>query len=163
MGYGLPAAIGAQVAHPDALVVCITGEASLMMNIQEFSTAVQHRLPVKTLILNNQYMGMVRQWQQMFHGNRYSESYMDALPDFVELAHAFGLKGLQATKPGEVDATLQEMLETEGPVLVDMRVDPKENVYPMIPAGAAHNELVLHPALSGGKDGSEKFKDKSRV
>ncbi len=163
MGYGLPAAVGVQVAHPDQLVVCVTGEASLMMNMQEFSTAVQHRLPVKTLILNNHYMGMVRQWQQMFHGNRYSESYMDALPDFVELAKAFGMKGLRATKPDEVDAVLKEMIALDGPVLADIHVDPNENVYPMIPAGAAHNELVLHPDLSGGKDGSEKFKDSSRV
>ena len=163
MGYGLPAAIGAQIAHPDALTVCVTGEASLMMNIQELSTAVQYRLPVKVFILNNQYMGMVRQWQQMFHGNRYSESYMDALPDFVALAEAFGLKGLRATKPSEVDGVIKEMLKHKGPVLVDMRVDPKENVYPMIPAGAAHNELLLHPKLSGKGDGSASFKDKNQV
>jgi len=147
MGYGLPAALGVQVAHPDSQVVCVTGEASLMMNIQEIATAKQYHLPVKILILNNQYMGMVRQWQQMFHGNRYSESYMDALPDFVALAEAFGIKGMYCDKVGEVDDALQAMLDHNGPVLMDMRVSQSENVYPMIPAGAAHNELVLHPTL----------------
>ena len=148
MGYGLPAAIGAQVAHPSALTICVTGEASFMMNIQELSTAVQYRLPVKIFLLNNQYMGMVRQWQEMFHGSRYSESYMDSLPDFVEVAKAFGLHGLRATKPSEVDSVIKEMLKIKGPVIVDLRVDQNENVYPMIPAGAAHNELVLHPKLA---------------
>lgn len=145
MGYGLPAAIGAQVAHPKSLVVCVSGEASIMMNIQELSTAVQHRLPVKILLLNNGYMGMVRQWQEMFHGNRHSESYMDALPDFVELAKAFGLTGIRCTKPEDVQKTLTKMIETKGPVLVDMVIDPSENVYPMIPAGAAHYEIKLNP------------------
>lgn len=145
MGYGLPAAVGTQIAHPKALVVCVSGEASIMMNIQELSTIVQYRLPVKLLILNNQYMGMVRQWQELFHGNRYSESYMDALPDFVALANAFGMEGLRCTEPGEVDATIKKMIKINGPVVVDMRVDPNENVYPMIPAGAGHDEMRLNP------------------
>ena len=145
MGYGMPAAIGAQVAHPDKLVVCVTGEASLMMNIQELSTIAQYRLPVKILIINNRYMGMVRQWQEMFHGSRYSESYMDSLPDFVKLAEAYGIKGMRCEKPSDVDKVLADIIATEGPVIVDMVVDQNENVYPMIPAGAAHYELVLGP------------------
>lgn len=152
MGYGLPAALGVQIAHPDSLVVCVTGEASIMMNIQEIATAVQYRLPVKILILNNQYMGMVRQWQQMFHGSRYSESYMDALPDFVALAEAFGIKGMYCDKVNEVDSALKAMLDYDGAVLMDMRVSQSENVYPMIPAGAAHNELVLHPTLEAKRN-----------
>lgn len=161
MGYGLPAAIGVQMAHPESLVVCVTGEASLMMNIQELSTAVQYRLPVKILILNNQYMGMVRQWQQMFHGNRYSESYMESLPDFVALAKSFGVEGLYCDKLADVDATLEKALQTEGPVLIDMRVSQSENVYPMIPAGAAHNELVLHPTLEA-KRGKQQNRELDR-
>lgn len=145
MGYGLPAAVGTQIAHPKSLVVCVTGEASIMMNIQEIATLVQYRLPVKILILNNQYMGMVRQWQELFFESRYSESYMDALPDFVALAKAFGIEGLRCTSPDDVDATLKEMMKIKGPVIVDMRVDPGENVYPMIPAGAAHYEMQLKP------------------
>jgi acetolactate synthase-1/2/3 large subunit len=145
MGYGVPAAIGVQMAHPDATVVCVTGEASLMMNIQELSTAVQHRLPIKVFLLNNEYMGMVRQWQELLHGGRYAESYMDALPDFVELARAFQLTGLRAERPDEIDGLIDEMLATEGPVLADVRVDKKENCFPMIPAGAAHNEILLGP------------------
>jgi acetolactate synthase-1/2/3 large subunit len=150
MGYGLPAALGVQIAHPDKRVICVTGEASFMMNIQELATAVQYRLPVKILLLNNHYMGMVRQWQQMFHGDRHSESYMDSLPDFVKLAEAFGLKGLRCDALDKVDSTLLEMLNHQGAVLVDMIVDPDENVYPMIPAGAAHNELVLGAAEKTG-------------
>jgi acetolactate synthase I/II/III large subunit len=145
MGYGMPSAMGVQVAHPTKPVICISGEASILMNIQELSTIKQYRLPVKVVILNNRYMGMVRQWQEMFHGSRYSESYMDALPDFVKLAAAYGIKGLRASKVSEVDAVIKEMLATDGPVLVDMVVDQNENVYPMIPAGAAHNEIVLGP------------------
>ncbi len=145
MGYGLPAALGVQIAHPDSLTVCVTGEASLMMCIQELSTLVQYRLPVKVFILNNRYMGMVRQWQEMFHGSRYSESYMDSLPDFVKLADAYGMTGLRCDKVADVDKTIKEMLATPGPVIVDMMVDQNENVYPMIPAGAAHYELVLGP------------------
>jgi acetolactate synthase-1/2/3 large subunit len=151
MGYGMPCAMGVQIAHPDNPVVCVTGEASLMMNIQELSTIKQYRLPVKVFILNNQCMGMVRQWQEMFHGGRYSESYMESLPDFVKLAEAHGIKGLRATKVSEVDGAIREMLKTDGPVVLDMRVDAKENVYPMIPAGAAHNEIVLGP--EGRNDG----------
>lgn len=145
MGYGLPSAIGVQLAHPKELVVCVSGEASLMMNIQEFSTAVQYRLPVKVLLLNNSYMGMVRQWQELFHGDRHSESYMDALPDFVALAEAFGCSGLRCTDPNKVDESIEKMLSTEGPVILDMVVDRAENVYPMIPAGAAHYEVELGP------------------
>jgi acetolactate synthase I/II/III large subunit len=152
MGYGLPAAIGVQIAHPDALVVDIAGEASILMNIQEMSTAVQYRLPVKIFIINNQYMGMVRQWQELMHGGRYSESYTASLPDFVKLAEAFGAKGLRATKPEEVDAVIKEMIAIPGPVIVDVAVDQAENCFPMIPSGAAHNEMILGPAdrKSGG-------------
>jgi acetolactate synthase I/II/III large subunit len=145
MGYGMPSAMGVQIAHPEALTVCVTGEASLMMNIQELSTIMQYRLPLKVFILNNRYMGMVRQWQEMFHGCRYSESYMDSLPDFVKLAEAYGMKGLRCEKIEDVDKTINEMLAIKGPVIVDMVVDQNENVYPMIPAGAAHYELVLGP------------------
>ncbi len=156
MGYGMPSAIGVQIAHPDDLVVCVTGEASLMMNIQELSTIVQYRLPLKVFILNNRYMGMVRQWQEMFHGSRYSESYMDSLPDFVKLAEAYGMTGLRCEKVADVDKTIKEMMAIQGPVIVDMVVDQNENVYPMIPAGAAHYELVLGP---GEKAGEIKTKD----
>jgi acetolactate synthase-1/2/3 large subunit len=146
MGYGLPAAIGVQIAHPEALVVDIAGEASILMNIQEMSTACQYRLPVKVFIINNQYMGMVRQWQELLHGGRYSESYTASLPDFVKLAEAFGAKGLRASRPDEVDAVIKEMLAIQGPVIVDVAVDPAENCFPMIPSGAAHNEMILGPA-----------------
>jgi acetolactate synthase-1/2/3 large subunit len=151
MGYGMPSAVGVQIAHPDALVACVTGEASIMMNIQELSTIMQYRLPVKVLILNNRYMGMVRQWQEMFHGSRYSESYMESLPDFVKLAEAHGMVGLRCDKVADVDKTLLEMINTKGPVIVDMVVDQNENVYPMIPAGAAHYELVLGPTDKGAQ------------
>ncbi len=146
MGYGLPAAIGVQIAHPKNTVVCVTGESSFMMNIQELSTAVQHRLPVKILILNNFYMGMVRQWQEMFYESRYSQSYMDSLPDFVALAEAFGMRGARVKDPAKLDAALAELIAHPGPMLLDCWVDQKENVYPMIPAGAAHYELVLGAA-----------------
>ena len=146
MGYGLPAAIGAQIGNPDKLTVCVTGEASFLMNIQELNTAVQFRLPVKILILNNHYMGMVRQWQELFHGNRHSESYMDSLPDFVKLAESFHMKGLRCEDASNVDAAIKEMLSSSGPVILDMCVDQNENVYPMIPAGAAHYEMKLSPA-----------------
>jgi acetolactate synthase-1/2/3 large subunit len=145
MGYGFPAAIGTQLAHPDATVLCVSGDASFMMNMQEMSTAMQYRLPVKTFILNNSYMGMVRQWQEFFHGNRYAESYMDSLPDFVKLAEAFGAVGLRATKPDEVDDVIREALKVNKPVIADIVVDRAENVYPMIPGGAAHNEIRLSP------------------
>ena len=151
MGYGVPAAVGVQIAHPEDLVVCVTGEASVLMNIQELSTIMQYRLPLKIFILNNRYMGMVRQWQEMFHGNRYSESYMDSLPDFVKLAEAYGMKGLRCDKVENVDSTIEEMIAHKGAVIVDMLVDQNENVYPMIPAGAAHYELLLSPADGGAK------------
>jgi acetolactate synthase-1/2/3 large subunit len=143
MGYGLPAAVGVQMAHPDALVIDIAGEASVQMTMQEMSTAVQYDLPIKIFILNNEYMGMVRQWQQLLHGGRYSHSYSEALPDFVKLAEAYGGVGLRADKPDELDAKIQEMIDVKRPVLFDCRVDPAENCYPMIPSGAAHNEMIL--------------------
>ncbi len=151
MGYGLPSAMGVQIAHPESLVVCVTGEASFMMNIQELSTIAQYRLPVKILILNNHCMGMVRQWQQMFHGCRYSESYMDSLPDFVKLAEAYGIKGMQCSKVEDVDSSIEAMIAHNGPVLLDVIVDPEENVYPMIPAGAPHYELLLGPEENKGE------------
>ncbi len=143
MGYGLPAAMGVQIAHPDSLVVDVSGEASLMMNIQELSTILQYRLPVKVFILNNEYMGMVRQWQELLHGGRYSESYMESLPDFVKVAEAFGSTGLRCTEADKVDDTIKEMIDIKGPVVVDMIVDKEENVFPMVPSGAAHNEMLL--------------------
>jgi acetolactate synthase-1/2/3 large subunit len=146
MGYGMPAAIGTQVAHPDALVIDIAGEASIQMCIQELSTAVQYNLPIKIFILNNEYMGMVRQWQQLLHGSRYSHSYSEALPDFVRLAEAYGARGLRCEKPGDLDATIKAMIETPGPVVVDCIVDKHENVFPMIPSGRAHNEMLLGEA-----------------
>jgi len=145
MGYGLPAAIGVQIAHPDATVIDVAGEASILMNIQEMSTAMQYRLPVKVFILNNQYMGMVRQWQELLHGGRYSESYTASLPDFVKLAEAFGGVGLRATKPSEVDGVIKAMLASDKPTIVDVAVDQAENCFPMIPSGAAHNEMLLGP------------------
>jgi acetolactate synthase I/II/III large subunit len=145
MGYGLPAAMGVQIARPDALVIDIAGEASILMNIQEMSTICQYRLPVKAFILNNQYMGMVRQWQELQHGGRYSESYTASLPDFVKLAEAFGAVGLRAEKPDDVDRVITEMLAVDRPVIVDVMVDQLENCFPMIPSGAAHNEMLLGP------------------
>ena len=145
MGYGLPAAIGVQTAHPDALVIDIAGEASLLMNIQEMSTAVQHRLPVKVFVINNQWMGMVRQWQELMHGGRYSESYTAALPDFVTMAEAFQWTGLRAARPADVDGVIDAMINTDGPVIADIVVDQTENCFPMIPSGAAHNEMLLGP------------------
>ena len=155
MGYGLPAAIGAQVAHPDSLVIDIAGEASLLMNMQEFSTAVPYRLPVKVFILNNQYMGMVRQWQELLYGGRYSESYVESLPDFVKLADAFGGTGLIAEKPSEVDDVIKEMIGTDDMVIADIRIDPTENCFPMIPSGAAHCDMLLGPADRAVKPISE--------
>ncbi len=145
MGYGLPAAMGVQIAHPDALVVDIAGEASTMMNIQELSTMVQYKLPVKIFILNNQYMGMVRQWQELLYQGRYAESYMEGMPDFVKLAEAFGAVGLRAEKVSEVDDLIKEMIAVKRPVICDVRVDPSENCFPMIMSGAAHNEMLLGP------------------
>ena len=145
MGYGLPAAMGVQAAHPDALVIDISGESSFQMNLQEMATLCQHRLPVKVFILNNQYMGMVRQWQELIHGGRYSESHMHTHPDFVKLADAFGAVGLRAESPGDVDGVIQEMLAVDRPVIVDLRTDASENCFPMIMPGMAHNEMVLGP------------------
>ena len=155
MGYGLPAAMGVQIAHPDALVIDVAGEASILMNIQEMSTLAQYRLPVKVFILNNEYMGMVRQWQELLHGGRYSESYSAALPDFIKLAEAFGAVGLRASKVSEVDDVIKEMLAVDKPVIVDCCVDKLENCFPMIPSGAAHNEMLLGPGDEAGRPVSE--------
>jgi acetolactate synthase-1/2/3 large subunit len=154
MGYGLPAAVGVQMAHPGSLVIDIAGEASVQMTMQEMSTAVQYDLPIKIFILNNQYMGMVRQWQELLHGARYSHSYSEALPDFVKLAEAFGCLGLRADKPKELDDKIRQMIESPKAVLFDCRVDPAENCYPMIPSGAAHNEMILS-ALSDAEVSDE--------
>jgi acetolactate synthase-1/2/3 large subunit len=143
MGYGLPAAIGAQMAHPKALVIDIAGEASILMNIQELSTAAQYRLPVKIFILNNEYMGMVRQWQELLHDGRYSESYSAALPDFVKLADAYGAHGIRCSDPAKLDEAIMEMLEVPKTVIFDCVVDKTENCLPMIPSGKAHNEMIL--------------------
>ncbi len=143
MGYGLPAAIGTQIAHPKSLVVDIAGDASILMNIQEMSTAVQYRLPVKVFILNNQYMGMVRQWQQLLHGNRYSESYTEALPNFVKLAEAYGGVGMRCDNPADLDDAILEMIDVKAPVIFDCRVSALANCFPMIPSGKAHNEMLL--------------------
>ena len=145
MGYGLPSAMGVQVAHPDALVIDIAGEASVIMNIQEMSTIAQYHLPVKVFLLNNEYMGMVRQWQELLHGGRYAESYMDSMPDFVKLAESFGAVGLRAEKPGDVDGLIKEMLAIDKAVIADVKVDKLENCFPMIPAGSAHNKMLLGP------------------
>ncbi len=155
MGYGLPSAIGVQIAHPDSLVVDISGEASFLMNMQEMSTAVQYRAPVKVFITNNQYMGMVRQWQELLHGGRYSESYTDALPDMVKLAEACQWVGLRATKPDEVDDVIAEMIAVDRPVIADIWVDQTENCFPMIPSGAAHNEMLLGPEDEAARPISE--------
>jgi len=143
MGYGLPAAVGVQVAHREALVIDIAGEASVQMTMQEFSTAVQFRLPIKVFILNNEYMGMVRQWQELLHGGRYSQSYSESLPDFVKLAEALGGKGIRCDDPAKLDAAIKEMLDYDGPVLFDCRVENLENCFPMIPSGKAHNEMIM--------------------
>ena len=145
MGYGLPAAMGVQVAHPDATVIDIAGEASFMMNMQELSTLAQYRLPVKMFIINNEWMGMVRQWQQLIHGGRYSESYSASLPDFTKLADTFGMKGLVAQSVDDLDGVITEMLATDGPVIADIRVAKEENCFPMIPSGAAHCDMILGP------------------
>ena len=145
MGYGLPAAIGTQMAHKDGLVIDVAGEASILMNIQEMSTAVQYRLPVKIFILNNQWMGMVRQWQELLHGERYSESYTESLPDFVALAEAYGGVGLRAQTVDELDDVIEQMMKTDKVTIVDVCVDQRENCFPMIPSGKAHNEMILSP------------------
>ena len=144
MGYGLPAAIGTQMAHPGKLVIDIAGEASILMNMQEMSTAVQYRLPVKIFILNNEYMGMVRQWQELLHGSRYAESYSESLPDFVKLAEAYGGKGIRCSDPKQLDDAIREMIAFPGPVIFDCLVEKMENCFPMIPSGKAHNEMLLN-------------------
>ena len=146
MGYGLPAAVGVQVAHPKKLVIDIAGEASVLMTIQEMSTAVQYNLPIKIFILNNQYMGMVRQWQELLHEKNYSESYSAALPDFVKLAEAYGCVGIRAKTPDELDQKIQEMINIDKPVIFDCCVDPHENCFPMIPSGKPHNQMLLGPS-----------------
>jgi acetolactate synthase-1/2/3 large subunit len=146
MGYGLPASVGVQLAHPKSLVIDIAGEASVLMTMQELSTAVQYRLPIKIFILNNHYMGMVRQWQELLHGGRYAESYSEALPDFVKLAEAMHAHGIRCERPGDLDHAIKEMIEVDKPVLFDCVVDPKENCFPMIPSGRAHNEMILGDA-----------------
>jgi acetolactate synthase-1/2/3 large subunit len=159
MGYGLPSAVGVQMAHPGALVVDISGEASFMMNMQEMATAVQYRLPIKIFILNNQYMGMVRQWQELLHGSRYSESYSEALPDFVKLAEAFGCVGIRVEKPDALDDSIREMIAVDRPVIMDVRVDQTENCYPMIPSGKPHNQMLLGPTA----EGEEAIADEGKV
>ena len=148
MGYGFPAALGVQVAHPDSLVIDIAGDASIQMMLQEMSTCVQFNLPVKIFILNNQYMGMVRQWQQLLHGNRLSNSYCDALPDFEKLAEAYGGVGMSCQKPDELDDKIQEMIACDKPVIFDCRVAALANCFPMIPSGKAHNEMLLSDEVS---------------
>ncbi len=155
MGYGLPAAIGAQLAHPKSLVIDIAGDASILMNIQEASTAVQFDLPVKVFILNNQYMGMVRQWQQLLHGNRLSHSYTESLPDFVKLGEAYGWTGMRCEDPADLDDAIRAMIDTKGPVIFDCRVATLANCFPMIPSGKAHNEMLL------GEDVSEEDVEKA--
>jgi len=158
MGYGLPAAIGVQVANPEKLVIDIAGEASVLMTMQEMSTAVQYKLPIKIFILNNQYMGMVRQWQELLHEKNYSESYTAALPDFVKLAEAYGCVGIRANKPDELEEKIAQMLSTNKPVIFDCVVDKVENCYPMIPSGKAHNQMLL-----GDQDEEEKISDEGKV
>jgi acetolactate synthase-1/2/3 large subunit len=152
MGYGLPAAVGVQLAHPGSLVIDIAGEASVLMTMQEMSTAVQYRLPIKIFIINNQYMGMVRQWQELLHGGRYSESYTEALPDFVKLAEAYHCVGIRCSNPAELDGAIREMLAVDRPVIFDCVVDRAENCFPMIPAGRAHNEMLLGDAAQDLED-----------
>ena len=157
MGYGLPAAIGAQMGHPDALVIDIAGEASIQMNIQEMATATQYRLPVKVFILNNEWMGMVRQWQELTYESRYSESYSDSLPDFVALAEAYGWKGIRCADPAKLDDAIAEMLAYDGPVMFDCRVHKTANCFPMIPSGAAHTDMILNAdQVSGTMDDEAK-------
>ncbi len=158
MGYGLPAAIGVQIAHPKKLVVDIAGEASILMNIQEMSTAIQYRLPIKIFILNNEYMGMVRQWQELLHDKNYSESYTEALPDFVKLAEAYGAVGIRAKTPDELDEKIEEMINTDKPVIFDCVVDKVENCYPMIPSGKPHNQMLLGP-----EDEKEEVSDEGKT
>jgi len=154
MGYGFPASIGVQVAHPDALVINVAGEASWLMNMQELGTATQFRTPVKQFILNNERLGMVRQWQELLHGERYSHSWSESLPDFVKLAESFGWKGIRCDDPAKLDAAIQEMLDYDGPVLFDCRVEKHENCFPMIPSGKPHNEMLLAADAEAFKEGA---------
>ena len=158
MGYGLPAAVGVQVANPDKLVIDIAGEASVLMTMQEMSTAVQYKLPIKIFILNNEYMGMVRQWQELLHEKNYSESYTAALPDFVKLAEAYGCVGIRANKPDELDEKITQMLSVNRPVIFDCVVDKEENCYPMIPSGKAHNQMLL-----GKQDEEDKISEEGKI
>ncbi len=143
MGYGLPSSVGVQIAHPKSLVIDISGEASFLMNMQELSTIVQYKLPIKIFILNNEWMGMVRQWQELNHGSRYSESYTASLPDFVKLAESFGINGLRVDNINNLEDTIDQLIDIKGPVIADIRVEKEENCFPMIPSGAAHNEMIL--------------------
>lgn len=154
MGYGLPASIGVQIAHPEALVINVAGEASWLMNMQEMGTAIQYRAPVKQFILNNERLGMVRQWQELLHGERYSHSWSDALPDFVKLAEAFGCKGIKCSDPADLDDAIREMLAYDGPVIFDCLVERHENCFPMIPSGNAHNQMILGEAETQGVIGA---------
>ncbi|MGB0958606.1 MAG: acetolactate synthase 3 large subunit [Halocynthiibacter sp.] len=154
MGYGVPASVGIQVAHPESLVINVAGEASFLMNMQEMGTAAQYRLPVKQFILNNERLGMVRQWQQLLHGERYSNSWSEALPDFVKLAEAFGAKGILCSDPKDLDDAIMEMITYDGPVIFDCLVEKHENCFPMIPSGAPHNEMLMGDASTDGAIGS---------
>ena len=158
MGYGLPAAVGVQIAHPDKLVIDIAGEASVLMTMQEMSTAVQYKLPIKIFILNNEYMGMVRQWQELLHEKNYSESYTAALPDFVKLAEAYGCIGIRANKPDELDGKIEQMLSVNKPVIFDCVVDKEENCYPMIPSGKPHNQMLL-----GKQDEEDEISEEGKI
>jgi len=155
MGYGLPAAIGAQLAHPDDLVICVSGDASILMNIQELSTAVQHRTPVKVILSNNGYMGMVRQWQEFNHGGRYSHSYTEALPDFVSVARGFGWTAERVASPADLDAAIDRCLKTEGPYFLEVAVEKQENCFPMMPSGVAHNQILLKEGVFYQDDSTE--------
>ena len=155
MGYGLPASIGVQVAHPDALVINVAGEASWLMNMQEMGTAMQFRTPVKQFIVNNERLGMVRQWQELLHGQRYSSSWSESLPDFVKLADAFGCKGIRIDDPADLDEAIKDMLAYNGPVIFDCRVEKHENCFPMIPSGKPHNEMLLGDADTQGVIGAK--------
>ncbi len=158
MGYGLPAALGVQVAHPDSLVIDIGGDGSVQMTMQEMSAAVQYGLPIKIFILNNSYLGMVRQWQELLHGGRYSHSYSEAIPDFVKLVEAYGGVGIRATKPDELDDAIKEMISVDKPVLFDCVVQNMANCFPMIPSGEAHNNMLLADSEDIGSAISEKGK-----
>ena len=155
MGYGLPASIGVQIAHPDALVINVAGEASWLMNMQEMGTAMQFRTPVKQFILNNERLGMVRQWQELLHGERYSQSWSESLPDFVKLAEAFGCKGIKCSDPADLDDAIMEMIRYDGPVIFDCLVEKHENCFPMIPSGKPHNEMLLGEADTKGVIGAK--------